>query len=108
MIVGSSFREGLTVKTHNNTKGLVRGFDVRTGKLLWTFNTIPRPGRVRQRHLGEGLVGGERQHRRVDADHASTRSSGLVYLPVEDPTSDLYGGHRPGNNLFADSLVAST
>jgi quinoprotein glucose dehydrogenase len=44
VIVGSSFREGLTVKTHNNTKGLVRGFDVRTGKLLWTFNTIPRPG----------------------------------------------------------------
>ena len=34
----------MTVKTHNNTKGLVRAFDVRTGKLLWTFNTIPRPG----------------------------------------------------------------
>src|SRR5262249_57184972 len=43
-IVGSSFREGATVPTHNNTKGLVRAFDVRTGKLLWTFNTIPRPG----------------------------------------------------------------
>src|SRR6478752_395742 len=40
-IVGSSFREGATVSTHNNTKGLVRAFDVRTGKLLWTFNTIP-------------------------------------------------------------------
>ena len=44
VIVGSSFREGVTVATHNNTKGLVRAFDVRTGKLLWTFNTIPRPG----------------------------------------------------------------
>ncbi len=44
-IVGSSwFKEGMTVETHNNTKGLVRAFDVRTGKLLWTFNTIPRPG----------------------------------------------------------------
>ena len=44
VIVGSSFKEGMTVKTHNNTKGHVRAFDVRTGKLLWTFNTIPRPG----------------------------------------------------------------
>src|SRR2546426_743757 len=44
VIVGSSFREGLTVKSHNNTKGLVRAWDVRSGKLLWTFNTIPRPG----------------------------------------------------------------
>jgi hypothetical protein len=44
VIVGSSFKEGMTTKTHNNTKGLVRAFDVKGGKLLWTFNTIPRPG----------------------------------------------------------------
>src|SRR5712671_2735402 len=44
LIVGSAMREGATVTTHNNTKGLVRAFDVRSGKLLWTFNTIPRPG----------------------------------------------------------------
>src|SRR6266849_353727 len=44
VIVGSSMREGATVPTHNNTKGLVRAFDARTGKLLWTFNTIPKPG----------------------------------------------------------------
>ena len=48
VIVGSSFKEGMTVVTHNNTKGLVRAFDVRTGKLLWTFNTIPTARRVRQ------------------------------------------------------------
>src|SRR5258708_15780578 len=44
IIVGSSMREGATVPTHNNTKGLVRAFDARTGKLLWTFRTIPGPG----------------------------------------------------------------
>jgi glucose dehydrogenase len=44
VIVGSSFKEGMTVITHNNTKGLVRAFDVKSGKMLWTFNTIPRPG----------------------------------------------------------------
>ena len=43
VLVGSAMREGATVGTHNNTKGLVRAFDVRTGKLQWTFNTIPRP-----------------------------------------------------------------
>jgi quinoprotein glucose dehydrogenase len=44
VIVGSSFKEGFTVVTHNNTKGLVRAFDVRTGKQIWRFNTIPKPG----------------------------------------------------------------
>src|SRR5205814_8279473 len=44
VIVGSSFKEGMTVATHDNTKGLVRAFDAKSGKLLWTFNTIPRQG----------------------------------------------------------------
>src|SRR5215467_1217367 len=104
VIVGSSFREGLTVKTHNNTKGLVRAWDVRSGKLLWTFNTIPRPGEFgndtweKESWAINGNTGVWSQIT-VDED------LGLVYLPVEDPTSDLYGGHRPGNNLFGDSLV---
>jgi len=46
IIVGSSLKEGMTVLTHNNTKGLVRSFDVRTGKVIWTFTTLPRPGEV--------------------------------------------------------------
>ncbi|MBZ5560304.1 MAG: PQQ-binding-like beta-propeller repeat protein [Acidobacteriia bacterium] len=104
VIVGSSFREGATVQTHNNTKGLVRAFDVRTGKLLWTFNTIPRPGEFgadtweRDSWAVNGNTGVWTQIT-VDED------LGLVYLPVETPTSDFYGGHRPGNNLFAESLV---
>ena len=104
VLVGSSFREGLTVKTHNNTKGLVRAYDVRTGKTLWTFNTIPRPGEPgndsweKESWASNGNTGVWSQIT-VDED------AGLVYLPVEDPTSDLYGGHRPGNNLYGDSLV---
>jgi len=43
-IIGSAMREGATVETHDNTKGLVRAFDVRTGKMIWQFDTIPRPG----------------------------------------------------------------
>ena len=104
VLVGSSFREGLTVKTHNNTKGLVRAWDIRTGRLLWTFNTIPRPGEFgndtweKESWAINGNTG-------VWSQITVDEEAGLVYLPVEDPTSDLYGGHRPGNNLFGDSLV---
>ena len=105
VIVGSSFREGLTVKTHNNTKGLVRGFDVRTGKLLWTFNTIPRPGEFGNdtwENDSWAVNGNTGVWTQITVDE----DAGIAYLPVEDPTSDLYGGHRPGNNLYGDSLVA--
>ncbi len=54
VIVGAAHREGGAPKSMTNAKGYVRGFDVRTGKRLWIFHTIPKPGRVRQRHLGEG------------------------------------------------------
>ena len=69
VIVGSSFKEGTQVVTHNNTKGLVRAFDVRTGKLLWTFNTIPRPGEFGNDTWENDSWADQRQHRRLDADH---------------------------------------
>jgi quinoprotein glucose dehydrogenase len=104
VIVGSSMREGATVSTHNNTKGLVRAFDVRTGKQLWRFDTIPAPGEfghdtwLNDSWAINGNVG-------VWTQISVDEQLGLVYLPVETPTSDHYGGHRPGNNLFAESLV---
>jgi quinoprotein glucose dehydrogenase len=104
ILVGSSFREGLTVKTHNNTKGLVRAWDVRTGKLLWTFNTIPKPGEFGN-DTWEKESWAQNGNTGVWTQITVDEELGLVYLPVEDPTSDLYGGHRPGNNLFGDSLV---
>jgi quinoprotein glucose dehydrogenase len=105
VMVGSSFLEGGTPKTHNNTKGLVRGFDVRTGKRLWTFNTIPRPGEVgNETWLNESwaVTGNTGVWNQIAADE----ELGLAYLPVETPSSDFYGGLRPGNNLFAESIVA--
>jgi quinoprotein glucose dehydrogenase len=104
VLVGSSFKEGTQVATHNNTKGIVRAFDVRTGKLLWAFNTIPRPGEFGNdtwENDSWAVNGNAGVWTQITVDE----DAGLVYLPVEDPTSDQYGGHRPGNNLFADTLV---
>jgi glucose dehydrogenase len=104
-IIGSAMREGATVETHDNTKGLVRAFDVRTGKKIWQFDTIPRPGEFgNDTWHGEswatnGNVG-------VWTQITVDEELGLAYLPVETPSSDYYGGHRPGNNLFAETLVA--
>jgi quinoprotein glucose dehydrogenase len=104
VLVGSAFREGGTPKTHNNTKGMVLAFDVHTGKKLWQFNTIPRPGEfgndtwLKESWAVNGNAG-------VWTQMAVDEDLGLAYLPVETPSSDFYGGHRPGNNLFADSLV---
>src|SRR5437667_7336313 len=105
VIVGSSFREGATVSTHNNTKGIVRAFDVRTGKQLWAFNTIPRPGEYGNdtwENDSWAVNGNTGVWTQISVDE----ELGLVYLPIETPTSDFYGGHRPGNNLFAETLVA--
>jgi quinoprotein glucose dehydrogenase len=104
VLVGSAMKEGMTVTTHNNTKGLARAYDARTGKLLWTFNTIPRPGEfgndtwLNNSWATNGNTG-------VWTQITVDEELGLVYLPVESPTSDYYGGKRPGNNLFGESLV---
>ena len=106
VIVGSSFREGGTISSHNNTKGLVRAFDVRTGKKIWQFNTIPRPGEFGNETwengswAANGNVG-------VWSEISVDEDLGLVYLPVETPTSDFYGGHRPGTTCLPKAWSAS-
>ncbi len=97
VIVGSSFKEGMTVVTHNNTKGLVRAYDVHTGKRLWTFNTIPRPGEFGNDTWENGSWA-TNGNTGVWTQMTVDEELGLVYLPVESPTSDYYGGERPGNN----------
>jgi quinoprotein glucose dehydrogenase len=105
IVIGSSFREGATVVSHNNTKGLVRAFDARTGRLLWTFNTIPRPGELGN-DTWENDSWAVNGNTGVWTQISIDETLGLAYLPVETPSSDYYGGHRPGDNLFAESLVA--
>jgi quinoprotein glucose dehydrogenase len=105
IIVGSSMFEGLGYRYSTNSKGLVRAFDVRTGKQIWRFNTIPMPGEFGNETWENGSwewSGNVGVWTQITVDP----EAGIVYLPVETPTIDEYGGNRPGNNLFAESLVA--
>jgi quinoprotein glucose dehydrogenase len=105
VIVGSSMYEGLGYMYSTNVKGLVRAFDVRTGKQAWRFNTIPGPGEFGNDTWENGSwewTGNNGVWAQITADPELN----TVYLPVETPTIDEYGGNRPGNNLFAESLVA--
>jgi len=105
VIVGAAHRSGGVPRSRMNVKGYVRGFDVRTGKRLWIFHTIPGLRefgndtweRDSWSYTGNAGVWGQ-----ISVDE----ELGLAYLPVELPTGDYYGGHRPGNGLFGESLVA--
>src|SRR5437870_2482727 len=103
IIVGAAFREGMTPKSMRNNKGYVRGFDVRTGKRLWIFHTIPMKGEFGYDTWLDGsaeYTGNTGVWSQISVDE----QLGLVYLPVESPTGDYYGGHRRGNKLFGESL----
>jgi len=105
IVVGAAHRFSGSPKTMNNTRGYVRGFDVKTGKRLWIFHTVPKPG-----EYGYDTWLEESADRNGNtgawAQFSADLDLGLVYVPVEMPTGDYYGGNRPGDTLFDESLVA--
>ncbi|CAN5672984.1 glucose/quinate/shikimate family membrane-bound PQQ-dependent dehydrogenase [soil metagenome] len=105
IIIGTAFREGFTPARKANTKGYVRAYDVRTGKRLWTFHTIPQKGEY---GYDTWLNGSAETTGNTAVWTQITVDEGLntAYLAVESPTSDFYGGHRHGNGLYGNSLVA--
>jgi quinoprotein glucose dehydrogenase len=105
IIVGTAFREGFTPATMHNNKGYVRAYDVRTGKRLWTFHTIPKKGEFGYDTWLNGsaeATGNTAVWTQMSVDEALN----TAYLPIESPTSDFYGGQRPGPGLFGNTLVA--
>ncbi|MSO62771.1 MAG: pyrroloquinoline quinone-dependent dehydrogenase [Acidobacteria bacterium] len=105
VIVGAAFGTGANPKSPRAVKGFIRGYDIRTGKRLWIFHTIPQVGEFGNDSWKErsyeytGNTG-------VWAQMSADEQLGLAYLPVESPTGDYFGGNRPGSNLFGESLVA--
>ncbi len=105
IVVGAAHSPGVWPKSMRNEKGFVRGYDVRTGERLWIFHTIPMAGEFgADTWLNDSreYTGNTGAWAQMSADEAL----GLVYVPTEAPTNDAYGGHRPGDNLFADSVLA--
>jgi quinoprotein glucose dehydrogenase len=100
LILGSATGEGYLAPP-----GDIRAFDVVTGKLLWVFHTIPRPGepgydtwpKDAYKYMGGVDVWGE-----ITVDE----KRGIAYFPVASAKYELYGGDRPGNNLYADCILA--
>ena len=102
VVVGQSMMD--TFRTKEHVRGDVRAFDVRTGALRWVFHTIPQAGEFGTDSWGDGsweYTG----HAPVWAPFAVDEELGYVYMPTSSSTNDMYGGHRPGDNLFTQSLV---
>jgi quinoprotein glucose dehydrogenase len=102
LIIGSNLGDFPTKKT--GTPGDVRGYDARTGRVLWTFHVIPHAG-----EFGHDTWDGDSAEYTGATNMWTSPSAdpelGYVYIPLSSPTNDWYGGHRLGNNLFSDSLV---
>jgi glucose dehydrogenase len=108
IIVGNSHIHGYYPIRVRNLPSWIRGFDVRTGKQLWKFNLVPEPGEPGAETWLNGSKVGTPGVGKVDAwaPYSADPELGLVYIPVGMPLMDEYGGHRPGDNLYGNSLVA--
>ena len=84
--------------------GVMQAFDVRTGELRWKFDLIPQAGDFGNESWEDGSWR-EWGHTNVWAPFSLDAERGLLYLPVGTPSSDYFGGHRKGDNLFAESVV---
>jgi glucose dehydrogenase len=85
--------------------GDIRGWDARTGKLLWSFHTVPRPGEPGN-ETWEGDSWKNRSGTNMWAFFTVDVERGIVYAPLGSPTSDYYGADRKGKNLYGNSIVA--
>jgi quinoprotein glucose dehydrogenase len=103
LVVGASISDGATQP--ESPPGDVRGFDARTGALRWTFHSVAQAGEVGN-ETWEGESWRYTGNTNVWTLMSADEELGLVYLPFGTPTNDWYGGHRLGDNLFAESLVA--
>jgi quinoprotein glucose dehydrogenase len=105
VVVGNSAEQGYHQTRQENVPGDVLAYDAKTGKFMWKFHVIPRPGEV-------GHETWENDAWRTTGDVSSWAplsadpGRGIVYVPTNSATQDMYGGFRPGDNLFAASLIA--
>jgi quinoprotein glucose dehydrogenase len=105
VVVGNSHDRGYYPENKENIPGHVRGYDAKTGRMLWRFHVIPRPGEFGHdtwENESWKYTGNVSAWAPLSADS----ELGLVYVPTDTPTNDYYGGHRHGQNLYGTSLIA--
>ncbi|MBV9505661.1 MAG: PQQ-binding-like beta-propeller repeat protein [Acidobacteriia bacterium] len=109
VVVGAALRVGVALPKKENVPGYVRGFDIHSGKLLWTFHTVPQAGETGVETWGKDSTGQDSWKFTGNTGAwgplTGDEELGYVYIPVEAPSGDTYGGQRPGANLFSDSIV---
>ncbi len=105
VVVGAAHFSAGGTNTRPTAKGFVRGFDVKTGKRLWIFHTIPMKGEF---GYDTWLDGSAEKNGNLGAwaQMSADLDLGLVYVPTEMAATDYYGVNRPGNGLFGESIVA--
>jgi glucose dehydrogenase len=105
IIVGNSAEQGYNQSRHENVPGDILAYDARTGKFLWKFRVLPRPG-----EFGHETWENDAWKTTGDisswAPLAADAERGLVFVPTNGATMDFWGGFRPGHNLFSTSLIA--
>ena len=108
VVVGNSSIHGYYPIRVRNIPGFIRGFDIRTGRQVWKFNLVPQPGEFGAETWKNGSKIGTEGVGKNDAwaTYSADPELGIVYIPVGMPLMDEYGGHRPGDNLYGNSLVA--
>jgi quinoprotein glucose dehydrogenase len=102
LITGAHVQEGPSIGAAGDT----RAWDVHTGKLVWQFHSVPRPGEPGS-ETWEGDSWENRSGTNVWGFFTLDTTRGIVYMPFGEPTSDYWGGDRKGNNLYGTSLVAA-
>ena len=102
VIVGSQIPDRVQLP---DPMGYVQAFDARTGKRVWNFSVIPQSAKDPGAETWENESWRKNGHANVWAPMTLDEARGLLYLPTSTPSSDYYGGERPGANLFAESLV---
>ena len=103
VIIGQAMSDSFDSK--EAFRGDVHAFDVRTGELRWTYNTIPQAGQFGT-DTWQDRSWSYTGHAPVWALFSADEELGLVYMPISSSTNDMYGGHRIGDNLFSQSIVA--
>lgn len=105
VIGGQQIATGIADINKASLPGYIRGYDIRTGKPLWTFHTVPQAGEpgAESWNNESWRQGGKTK---VWSAFSGDEKLGYVYVPLSAPTNDYYGVARPGNNLYSDSLVA--